>query len=306
MPRFYVARALALFALLLLAARAPALEVVASIKPLALIAERIVGPEGQVKTLLPAGVTPHEFALRVSDMRAIHDADVVIWVGPELESFLRKPLSALAPEQLMAMAELESINWPSEAVLPAGHKSAPAQEHNEHTHTQGRDPHVWLNPINAVALAQQLAQRLGQLQPQQAAAFNARAEQFTQEVAAWDKRLQQQLNPVRQRGFAVYHDGYRHLVAHYQLHQLDYVTLTPERRPGAKHLYQLEQRLRRDAVCLFVEPYADARAATALAQRVGLRTGVLDPLASDVSISTYQELMTGLATALANCLREPE
>jgi zinc transport system substrate-binding protein len=302
MPRTFIARLLLLLALLALgvAARAKPIEVVVSIKPLALIAERVAGEEAEVRTLLPPGVSPHEFALRVSDMRLIRGADLAVWVGPELEGFLQKPFAGLSGAQLITAVNLAAIQWPADAAAEREHQSDAG---HSASHAHGRDSHVWLNPANAAVLAQELAQRLGQLVPAQAAVFTARAEQFVAELKALDAALEQKLSAVRNLGFAVYHDGYHHFVAHYQLNQVDYVALTPERRPGARHLYELEKHLKREAVCLFVEPYAGTDAATAMAQRVGLRTGVLDPLASDTAIADYPGLMNRLATALVGCLQ---
>ncbi|WP_052480842.1 zinc ABC transporter substrate-binding protein [Gilvimarinus agarilyticus] len=283
-----------------LVVRAQPLEVVVSIKPLAMIAERIVGDDAKVHTILPAGVSPHEFALRVSDMRLINDADLAFWVGPELEGFLQKPFAALPAAKVLTAGNLGSIHWPTPS--PGQHDHDSEHSHT-HSHAEGRDPHIWLNPDNAMVLARALAVQLGQVRPGSADIYSERAEQFSRDIAALDERLRQQLAPVKDQGFAVYHDGYRHLVAHYQLNQVDYVTLTPERRPGARHLYELEEHLKHEAVCLFVEPYADTSAASTLASRVGLRTGVLDPLASATSLLSYQDLMAGLATALVGCLQ---
>lgn len=299
MPRTPLTHLLLLLALLSAHASAVAdpAEVLVSIKPLALIAQRVAGADAKVHTLLPAGASPHEYALKVSDMRQIQRADIALWVGPELEGFLQKSLGQVSRQRLITAAGLARIHWPSEPAQ--AHHST---EHHHDTHSHQRDLHVWLNPINAAVIAQALAQQLGQVLPAHAEAFAARAKQFTAELTALDAQLQQQLLPLQSVGFAVYHDGYRHFVDRYQLNQVDYVTLTPERRPGAKHLYQLEQQLKREAQCLLVEPYTNSEAAMALAERVGLRTGTLDPLASDPAITDYSSLMRALATALANCL----
>jgi zinc transport system substrate-binding protein len=298
MPRTVFACTLFLLALwpLALTAQPQPVTIVTSIKPLALIAQQVAGADAQVQTLLPAGASPHEYALKVSDMRLIERADLALWVGPELEGFLQKPLGQLPSGRLVTAAYLPSIHWPR-----AAHHAQPhAAEHDQHSHH--RDPHVWLNPANAAAIAQAVATRLGQLHPSQAEALTARAHQFSASLTALDAQLRQQLAPLRSRGFAVYHDGYRHFVDRYQLNQVDYVALTPEQRPGARHLYQLEQQLKQKAQCLLVEPYADTGAAAALAERINLRTGTLDPLASDPAITDYPSLMRSLAAALASCL----
>ena len=90
-----------------------ALSLVASIRPLALLAQELLqGSERvRVQTLLPAAVSPHAYALRVSDMRRLQAADLVVWVGPELERFLAKPLSRSGKAQLRLTA-LSGLHWP--------------------------------------------------------------------------------------------------------------------------------------------------------------------------------------------------
>ena len=184
------------------------------------------------------------------------------------------------------------MSWPS---------AAPVDDHG-HGHGHGVDNHLWLNPNNAVVLAEALAERLGQLRPDLAGQYRDRAEAFARRMASLDQTLMAALAPVSERGFAVYHDGYRHFVEHYGLRQLDYVSVTPELTAGAKHLYHLEQALRDQAACLFVEPYADTTSARQLGERLGLGVSELDPLASNRAVESYDALMRGLADTMLACL----
>src|SRR5690606_40614192 len=94
---------------------------------------------------------------------------------------------------------------------------------------------------------------------------------FAAQQESLDQRLQELLKPLAHKGFAVYHEGYSHFAGRYGLHQVAYVTLSPERRPGARHLYQLRQQLENNASCLFIESYYDTRVGADLAQELNLR-----------------------------------
>lgn len=271
---------------------AGAVVVLTSIKPLALIAEELALPSDRVDYLLPAGVTPHAYSLRVSQMRLLHGADLVLWIGPELETFLQKPLAARPPERIMTLAELEGLHWPEAGGAAAEH------DHHDHDH----DMHLWLNPQNAMVIAEALALRLAALNPPAAEHYVSRAAKFRTALAALDAELEAQMELVAGRGFAVYHDGYGHWVERYGMNQVDYVTVIPEQRPGARHLTQLQERLRREAVCLFIEPYNDASEAARMAERLGLQVAELDPLASAESLTTYEQLLRHIADSLSACL----
>lgn len=290
-------RGLALFSLaLLLAAPVQAkLQILASIKPLALIAQEVAGDQADVITLLPITASPHDYPLKMSDHKRLRAADLVLWVGPELESFLARPLANLAPNKLITSYQLTALHWPEAAAEDDHHHS----NHASHS----KDPHIWLDPRNAVLISKALAARLAQLQPESAEVFRVNAQRFSASVELLDQQLLQQLAPVKEVGFAVYHEGYGHFVGRYSLHQVAYVTYTPERRPGAKHLQELREVLAAEGECLFMEPYYKAQGMDEMAKTLNLRIGFLDPI-GEQGISSYQQLLHQLTQSFLTCLAD--
>lgn len=269
-------------------------EVLASIKPLGLIAEEVVGSRGKVDSLLNGSASPHDYPLKVSDIQSLKRADLVLWVGPELETFLSKALAQLPPQQQLQAQQLKKLNWPSEAEGETGS----ADQHSEHFHE--RDPHLWLDPRNGAQVALALAERLAEIDPHGGTYYRDNAQQLAERLHLLDLELGQRLSKVSGRGFAVYHQGYSHFVERYNLNQLGYVTYGPEQRPGARHLYQLRQRLV-NAQCLFTEPYYDTSSAKQMAQDLNLKLGHLDPLGAE-NIHSYPALIEAMANAFWTCL----
>lgn len=286
--------ALASLALLLALPAQAKLQVLASIKPLALIAQEVAGDQVDVVTLLPITASPHDYPLKMSDHKRLRSADLVLWVGPELESFLARPLGNLPADRLITSYQLTGLFWPNE--VDSDH------HHSRHKHA-GKDPHIWLNPRNATVIAQELAARLAQLQPESAAIFRANAQRFATSVQLLDQQLAQQLAPIKEVGFAVYHEGYAHFVGRYGLHQVAYVTYTPERRPGARHLQELREVLAKEGKCLFMEPYYEPQGMEALATKLNLRIGLLDPI-GERQVSSYHQLLLQLSQSFLTCLAD--
>lgn len=272
-------------------------EVLASIKPLGLIAEEVVGSRGKVDNLLSGSASPHDYPLKVSDMQRLKSADLVLWIGPELETFLSKALDQLPPQQQLRAQQIEGLHWPSEEE----NETEPADPH-EHFHQ--RDPHLWLDPRNGAQVALALAERLAEIDPSNAEHYRSNARQLAERLDLLDQQLAQRLSMVSEPGFAVYHQGYSHFVQRYGLNQLGYVTYGPEQRPGARHLYELRQRLE-NAKCLFTEPYYDTSSAKQLAQDVNLKLGHLDPLGAE-NIHSYPALIEAMAEAFSTCLAVSE
>lgn len=268
-------------------------QVVASIKPLALIAQAVAGSRAEVETLLPIAASPHDYPLKVSDHRRLRAADLVLWVGPELESFLQRSLANLPAHKIMAAYSLSGLNWPEAADHPA---------EAEHQHSGG-DPHLWLDPRNAAVIALAVAAKLAELDPAAAEDYRANAQRFSASLEQLDRDLMQQMHPLKHQGFAVYHEGYGHFVHRYSLRQLGYVTYSPERRPGARHLKELQTILEAEGKCMFVEPYYKVEAAESMAKSLGLRIGTLDPIGNQ-QVSSYTELLKNMGKSFSTCLAD--
>ncbi len=289
---------IAVLALLMPCLAEAKLQILASIKPLALIAREVAGEKAEVDTLLPVTASPHDYPLKMSDHRRLREAGLVIWVGPELESFLARSLANLSHEKVISAYHLAGIHWPDLSNVTAGH------QHANHQHRNG-DPHLWLDPRNAEVIAQAVAAKLAGFDPQSASDYRANAARFVARVRELDQRLNRELGVIRSEGFAVYHEGYSHFVSRYGLHQVGYVTYTPERRPGAKHLKELENVLEQEGKCLFVEPYYQVESIENMARSLGLHIGVLDPI-GDQQVSSYQSLLEKLASSFLACLADAD
>ncbi|WP_111641512.1 zinc ABC transporter substrate-binding protein [Marinimicrobium alkaliphilum] len=271
--------------------------VLASVKPLGLIAQEVAGGRAEVQILLPDTASPHDYPLRVSDVRQLRSADLVLWVGPELESFLQRPLRNLPAANQLEAQQLSGIVWPTSG----GHSHTDARG-QQHHHDQ--DPHLWLNPTNAGVIARALAEQLGAADPGGADQYRANAEAFTADLVDLDAQLAARLAPVKGVGYVVYHEAYGHFAERYGLTQVAHVTVSPERRPGARHLYQLRQQAA-SAQCLFTEPYYDMRVAEELADSLNLGVGELDPLGSR-TVTSYRLLLEQMAEDFYRCLQPAE
>ncbi len=277
----------AMFLSLASAAQAKPL-VLSSLKPLTLIAQEITGSVAEVDTLLPVTASHHNYPLKVSDHARLQKADVILWVGPELESFLQKPVANLPTAKVITVYGLAGMNWPIEPAEVRDH-------HHEH------DPHLWLDPRNAILVAQALTAKLALVDAANAAQYRANLALFVAKVTKLDQKLQVSLKPLDGVGFAVYHEGFGHFVGRYGLKQLDYVTFTPEQKPGARHMHQLREKLAKEGKCLFLEPYNDMQFARKLAQDLHLSLGTLDALGTQ-GAATYQQLLEQMAEAFSACL----
>ncbi|WP_286240694.1 zinc ABC transporter substrate-binding protein ZnuA [Neptuniibacter halophilus] len=287
----FVALLVSLFSSNLLA---QSLNVVTSIKPLQLVAEAIVADLGKVDVLIPPGASPHHYALRPSDLRRLNDADLVVWVGPEMEQFLGKALKS-TPAPVLQLME-------GDAQAAGGH----AHDHAEGEHHHGEnDPHIWLDPVLMLEAADQIRQQLSLQAPKQAAQLQANYERFSAELIAAEAHVRQQLLPLQKRGFVVFHDAFSLLVDHYGLNQRAYFTVDPARAPGAKKLQQIQTLLEQENIgCVFTEPQFKAAVIERIVSGYPVRLGQLDPLAIDITTEQgYPGYLRALGANIQSCLQ---
>lgn len=271
------------------------LSIVTSIQPLNLLVAQLVGDSVEVETLLPANADPHNSALRISERARLEQADLVVWLGPEFERFLEKPMAARADQSQLVLAALPDIHWQS--AVPASQESD--HSHAGHQHEQGRDMHLWLNPANAQVALRAIYQRLIVLEPELKSTLRPRLDQALRDIEVAGARIEQQLKPMSQRGFGVDHNGYGHFVSAFGLNQLAAINEVPGQRMSAKQRYQLQQQLS-GAACLVVE--REAQSTQRLASALQLPVILADPLANDPQLQTYSEFLAQLGEAFHRCL----
>lgn len=277
---------------------AQAVQIEASIKPLALIIEPLLLEGDTVSVLVKPGASPHDYALKASDLQRIEKAQLVVWTGPVLERFLLKPLQSKSQQQVLTLSDLEGMHWPH---LDSEELDFDHSKHDSHDHGD-KDPHFWLDPVNVKIIARAVSERLISTNPSGRVAYQNKLVDFLALLDKLHNRLSSSSSSYHETGFVVFHRGYDHFVGRYNLNQLAYITWSPEQKPGARHLYQLRKTLAVSARCVFIEGKSNMRSAENLAADLGIKTAELDPLGVDSE--TYYELMVTMEAAFASCLNQ--
>ncbi|WP_198947901.1 zinc ABC transporter substrate-binding protein [Magnetofaba australis] len=191
-----------------------------------------------------------------------------------------------------------------------------AQEHADPDHAMGAqegstgetaamDPHIWLDPHNGAVMAAHMAAVLGKADPANAALYTENARRFAQNLAQWEAHARTRLAPLRGAPYLVFHDAYHAFEAHFGLTPVGAISISPERRPGAKRLHELRRIVQqRNARCLFSEPQFPSAIAQSVIEGSAARLGVLDPLGAELKPGpdAYLQLLDQLVESLTACL----
>lgn len=280
-------------------------KVLTTIKPLQLIAVAITDGVSAPEVLLPVGASHHEYTLKPSDVNKLQTADVIFWVGPTLETFLTKPLST--PQYSIKSVALTDSEGLHLRQYKGHHHDEDEPDESEHVDEHGlmTDPHIWLLPTNAGVIAKAMTEKLSAIDPVNKARYQQNYDQFMAALNQADKQVATTLTPVKADGYIVLHDGYGYFEEHYGLNHQGELTLSPERAPGAKHLSEIEQLIKKgNVVCVFGEPQFQPRYLDSLIDQLGVKRGTVDYLASDIAVdkSGYSHFLENLANQFYNCL----
>jgi len=311
-------------------------KTVVTIKPVHSLVAGVMAGIAEPTLLIDGAGSPHDHALKPSEARALAAADLVVWVGPEIEGFFIKPAKSLAKDTVvLTLLERSELTR-----LPArqggawsrhrhddhdekhgdekhgdekhGDEKHADEHHGKHEDKHGHgeagddfDAHVWLDPANARAIVEVLAETLATMDPDNAAAYRANASRMTHEFKALEREIAGLVAPSRGTPYVVFHDAYQYFEARFGMNAVGSISISPDRRPSAKRLVEIRRRIvEAGAECIFTEPQFPPRLAETAREGTPARLGVLDPLGVETKAgpSAYGEMMRGLALGLAACL----
>ncbi|MEW5289093.1 zinc ABC transporter substrate-binding protein ZnuA [Erwinia papayae] len=285
--------------------------VVASVKPLGFIAAAIADGVTPVEVLLPDGASEHDYSLRPSDLKRLRGADLVVWVGPEMEAFMPKAVAQLPAQKSLQLAALPTVK---PLLLRGGDDDEHGQEEGgegtaeaAHHHHHGEyNMHLWMSPDIARQSAVAIHEKLLELMPQSRDKLDANLRHFEAELASADTQIGTQLAPVKGKGYFVFHDAYTYFEKHFGLTPTGHFTVNPEIQPGAQRLHQIRTQLvEQKAVCVFAEPQFRPAVIDAVARGTKVRSGTLDPLGTNITVSqdSYVKFLSQLSSQYASCLK---
>lgn len=276
---------------LLLLLMAPALSaetrLLASIEPLAMVTREVSGSGVEVDTLMRPGQSLHGASLTPGQVRALRDAELFVWLGPEAEPQLA-PLVARRAGPDLALLSLEGIQR-----LHADDDHAHEHGGGDHDEAEATalDPHLWLDPHNMARLGQALAARLGR--DDQA---------FQQELEAARESVRTRLEPVKNRSYVSQHDPWRYFAEAFGLHPALVASEGIAAGASARRFVELARAMeRREVRCVLAEP--DAR--RALLERLcrdDCRLVELDPLGRSRTNTGYTDFLDHLGGRFRTCL----
>jgi zinc transport system substrate-binding protein len=278
-------------------------KVLTSIKPLQLIAAAVQDGLAIPEVLLPPGASPHNYALRPSDVRKVQSVDLLYWIGPDMEGFLPRVLNGRTLPSV-AVQDLPGLNLRHFAEDSQSH-AEDADEH-DHDHRPGTlDAHLWLSPVNARVIATKMAADLSAADPANAARYQSNLKAFDERLDALDLRLKARLAGIAGKPYFVFHEAFDYFEDAYGLKHTGVFSVAAEVQPGAQHVATMRARLQEvGKTCVFSEPPLRPRLAETLVAGLPVKLAELDALGgyTPATAQGYEQVLEKLGNDLAGCL----
>lgn len=259
----------------------------ASIKPLQLIAAAITtGVTDIDEPGLIIGPTqdPHHPFIRPSERRTIYEADILLWVGPQLEAALA---DLMAPTSAVVIGAYDLIQENGLSVPDA------------------IDPHVWLSTQNVRLIAEVLTQELLTLDEVNGPFYQNNLSEFLAALDRLDVEINSALAGLKQIPFAVYHNAFRYYEKQYGLRHTASYTENEELQPGIRKILEVREQLEANNVsCLLLEPANNPEEIAQLTGRA-MELVSIDILGFDYAVNQngYSDFMLGVTESIQQCLQ---
>ncbi len=295
------------------------IKVVTSIKPIHSLASYLMDGVGKPDLIVDGYASPHGFALKPTHAKMLQEADLVFWVGEDLENFLEKPLKSIAKKaekiELMEIKGLTKLKFRERNIFDEhghkedehGHKEdehghkEDEHGHDEHAHGE-HDPHIWLDPMNAKVILSEMAEHLIENDSKNEAKYKANLEKAHKDLDKLTKKVKSELN--KDFKSIVFHDAYQYFEKRFDINVLGAFTVNTDVMPGAEQLAEIREVIEHDKVsCVFSEPQFNPDIIKAVAKDTNIATGVIDPLGATLNPGKdlYFDLIGNMSKSFKGC-----
>ena len=301
------------------------LKVVTSIKPIHSLAGYIMDGVGSPGLIVDGYNSPHSFQLKPSHAKMLEQADIIFWIGEDLENFLEKPLATIAMKaqkiELLEINGIKKLKFRERNIFEEheGHDDhgddakkekhddhghdAKKEEHDDHEgHGHGEyDPHIWLDPINAKVILNEITEHLIENDSKNASTYKSNLAKALAEI---DKLIIDVITETNtDLSYVVFHDAYQYYENRFNVNILGAMTVNPDVMPGAEQIHEIHEIIEHDNVsCILSEPQFNPDIIKSIAKDTNVKTGVLDPLGANLKPgkNLYFDLIRNMSSSF-NC-----
>lgn len=297
------------------------IKVVTSIKPLHSLVSYVMDGVGSPGLIVDGNDSPHTFQFKPVNAKMIQEADIIFWIGRDLETFLEKPLETIGQKakiiSFLESKEIEKLKYRENNIFQDlelddhdshddhGKKedahSKKTDEHDDPGHGEF-DPHIWTDPLNAKIMVELITKHLSEVDSKNKPIYEKNREKILAELDTMVEEINKETN--KNGSFIVFHDAYQYFEKRFEVKVAGALMINPEVLPGAKQLASIREEIKTKKInCIFSEPQFNPSIPQAIAQDTNIKISVMDPLGSnlDSGKDLYFKLIRNISASIKNC-----
>ncbi|WP_408009594.1 metal ABC transporter solute-binding protein, Zn/Mn family [Pseudalkalibacillus sp. A8] len=214
------------------------LKIFTTVYPLQFFTEQITGDQASVESILPPGSDTHTYEPTTKKMLKIAESNAFIYNGAGLESYANKISESIQSENVKILEASKGINLEEHVHNHEGEEGSHEDEHAGHNHGD-QDPHVWLDPILSIQVAEHIKDLLVELKPEQEEVFNQNFEELKGKLEKLDQEFHLQLESLPENKIIVSHAAYGYWEKTYGIEQIAVSGLSPSTEPSQKEVQRI-------------------------------------------------------------------
>ena len=264
------------------------IKILSTINPIHQIVKAIAS-DNQTFLLVDANSSAHDYMLKPSDLRKVNQADVIFYVSDDLEFYLRKIINGSNNKaKVIRLIDIDGIK-----LLP--------MRLRDDKYSKKSDPHIWLNPENAIIIATYIAQTLSEMDVENADKYQANLKRFTVDVKGFIARNRKDLAKISAVNYVIYHNAYQYFEDYYGLQAAKVISYHHHQHLSVRDMQSLAKLIKEDDVqCLFGQKQEEAMEASRIAQEQNIKFILLDIIGSKED--SYLQLFNKLVGDFSSCL----
>lgn len=272
------------------AAESKNLRISADIAPIHSLVSLVVSDQSTVNLIVPPNLSPHDFALKPSQLRSLNQSELIVIVSEDFSPSLSRHIKTLLAGNVILNLSNTLTNDDTQDKEDTDHHD---------------DEHTWLNPQNAITWLDHIAQAVATIDEPNRAEYELNAAAAIATLTQLHQVLKDQLASVSTARYIVHHDAYQHFAHAFGLAKPQAIALSDARAPSAAKLKQIRE-VGINSQCIFSEVQHDDAIVDTVSAGLGMKRGILDPLGSDIPIGPklYETLMQTLAKRFSECLAQ--
>jgi zinc transport system substrate-binding protein len=281
-----------------LANAAEKVQVVVSIPPQTYFVKQVGGDLVDVMSMLPEGASPHTFEPTAKQMKLLSQADMYLRIRVEFENAWWEKFLASNPD----MYVVDSTVGVDFIEGHAHHHAEEGEEHKGESHEEAeehhaRDPHIWLSPKEVKIQTEAICEGLIHVDPANKATYIANKDAFLNTLDELDHEIQGKLANLTTRKFMIFHPAWSYFARDYNLEQLP-IEIEGKEPSVAEMTALMKLAAEEQVTVIFVQPQASLRSADIIANQIGAKVEILNPLAANW-LENMRHVTDVLATTLS-------